>query len=78
MNSEPTIIDQGGKTDSDVMQLTSRQIQESLLEAYLMDQMKEGTRLMSIIRDPSSSTLKRDMASKKLKKLQKQIFRTVQ
>jgi hypothetical protein len=77
MNSEPAIVDQGGKTDVDFMQLTSNQLQESLLEAYLMDQMREGTRLMQIIRDPSTSSLKRDMANKKLMKIQKQIFRTV-
>jgi uncharacterized protein (UPF0128 family) len=77
MNSEPAIVDQGGKTDVDFMQLTSNQLQESLLEAYLMYQMREGTRLMQIIRDPSTSSLKRDMANKKLMKIQKQIFRTV-
>lgn len=79
MNSEPATvnIDQGGKTNADFMQLTSSQLQESLLEAYLMDQMREGTRLMQIIRDPSTSSLKRDMANKKLMKIQKQIFRTV-
>lgn len=77
MNSEPTVIDQGGKTDFESLQLSNKQIEDALLEAYLLDQMREGTRLMSIIRDPSSSSLKRDMANKKLLKIQKQLFRTV-
>lgn len=57
--------------------LTDADIQKSLMEAYLMDQMREATRLMSIVRDASSSELKKSMAKKKLSKVQKQLFRAV-
>lgn len=57
--------------------LTDTDIQKSLMEAYLMDQMREATRLMSIVRDASSSELKKSMAKKKLSKVQKQLFRAV-